>query len=109
AVALILGLAATTTGFVIANRERDRARMAQQAEAVARNAADDQRKRADEKSEQLRQELYVSQINRAQHLIETGGSEPVKPLLAACDPALRGWELDRLNWLADRTERTVHV
>ena len=109
AASLILGLVATSVGLVTAKRERNAAQEARRDEEAARIIAVDERQRADDKAEQFRQELYISQINRAQHLIDTGGSEPVKPILAACDSGLRCWEWNRLNWLADRSERTVKV
>jgi WD40 repeat protein/serine/threonine protein kinase len=81
ATALVLGLAAATVGFVQARRER----------------------------EELRRELYASQIEKIQRIISTDGLEPVKPILADCDQDLRGWEWDRLSFLADRSATTMQA
>ena len=105
--ALLVGLALSVLGLVLATAARDRAQTAQKAEEVARKEADAERQRASDKAEQLREELYITQIRAAQRILESGGNEPVKPLLALCDSDLRGWEWDRLNWLADRSDRTL--
>lgn len=58
---------------------------------------------AEARAEELRSELYASRIQQAQRIVETDSPDSTRTLLADCDPALRGWEWERLEWLSDRS------
>jgi WD40 repeat protein len=107
--ALLLGLSVAVAGFVDASTQRDLARGAARDAVAAKGLAEAERSRADAQAEKLRHELYAAQIARVQRVLDSGGSEAVKAVLASCDPELRGWEWDRLNWLSDRSKRTLRV
>ena len=86
--ALIGGATLSTIGLVQARRERQI---------------------VDDRSEQLRRELYASRVERIARIIATDGRDSVKPLLSLCDEDLRGWEWRRLARLADLGEWTAKL
>jgi WD40 repeat protein len=85
------------------------AQTAYASEQAQRQIALQERDKARDYAEELRHELYASGIEKIQRILATDGIDPVKPLLAECDTELRGWEWDRLSFLADRSMGTVQA
>ncbi|MCB9882145.1 MAG: protein kinase [Planctomycetes bacterium] len=120
-VGLVTGLAVASHGWNAARTARDAEAAARTSEREQRMAAEDaegearlqrdraieERERADSQSERLRHSLYVSTIRRAQLGLVTKVDENPHDLLETCDADLRGWEWNRLKWLADRSVRTL--
>jgi WD40 repeat protein len=96
----------------VAAREQE-ARLRREAElqsAVAeeaRNQAWNEKARADEKAEQLRHGLYFNQIRFANDAYEDDNLARMSSLLDAAPADLRGWEWQRLRWLANQRVRVL--
>ena len=136
AVAIVLGLLVSTAMYLRAERMRVQADQARQKETVARAQAEqatkkeaaarteaeqareketvartqaEQAERATkEKAEELRRTLYVNSIQLADAKYREGNAGRVRSLLDSCPEDLRGWEWNRLNYIADESAMTLH-
>jgi WD40 repeat protein len=121
AIAILLGLIVSTAMYFRAERMRVQANQARQKEVIARTQAEQAakkeavaRKQAEnaeqatkEKAEQLRHSLYVNSIQLADAKYREGNASQVRSLLDACSEDLRGWEWNRLNYIADQAAMTL--
>ena len=114
AVAIILGLIASTTMYFRAEDARQREVVArsdaEQSEKVAqeqRSIAEEQRELAERRAEEYRRSLYCNSIALAHASYRDGNSERMRRLLDSCPTDLRGWEWDRLNYISDQSIRTI--
>ncbi len=92
-IALILGLLASTAMAY-------KAEQARRQEAKARGQAENARAIAEEQSEEYRRLLYAHRIALADASYQDGSVKRVRELLEACPEDLRGWEWDRLDYIA---------
>ena len=107
AVAIILGLVASILmGCRAEQARKQEATARRQVEQVlvrAENAeriAQEQRKLAEERTEDYRRALYVNRIALADASYRDGNMQSVRELLEACPKDLRGWEWHRLNHIS---------
>lgn len=118
AVAFVVLLAALGIGMSIqADRNRRLAQSERQArlEAVAAEKQARQAKaaettlrgRAEALADELRHGLYASRVALAQHAFEENNIRRMKALLSECPAELRKWEWHHLEWLADRSQKTL--
>jgi len=137
AVAIVLGLVASTAMYFRAEKMRVQAEQARQKEFIARTEAEQATQkeaaaRADaeqarvqaenaraqaeqaeqttkEKAEELRRNLYVNSIQLADAKHREGNASQVRSLLDSCPEDLRGWEWNRLNYTSDLSLKTLHA
>jgi len=121
AAAITLGLIISTAMYFRAERMRVRAEQAREKETIARtqaeqsekvaqeqrDLADEQRSLAEKKAEELRRNLYVSNIQLADSKYREGNIRRVRELLVACPNDLQGWEWNRLNHICDQSVMTL--
>jgi len=86
-------------------RDKEAALRAQVEQALAR--AEKAEKATKEKAEELRSTLYVNSIQLADAKHREGNTRQVRSLLDSCPEDLRGWEWDRLNYIADQSRMTL--
>lgn len=106
-VAVILGLIASVIFGC-------RAEQARQQEAAARIQVEQALLRAEkaeqaakEKTEELRQTLYVNSIQLADAKHRQGDTKAVRTLLESCPNDLRGWEWNHLYYIADQARMVL--
>ena len=110
ALAIILGLGASTTMYARAEgarqeevTARETAEQARLRAEQAEKAAQEQRQRAEESAENYRRSLYVNRIQLADAKCREGNVGNARTLLESCPQDLRGWEWDRVNYLLDQS------
>jgi WD40 repeat protein/tetratricopeptide (TPR) repeat protein len=115
AVAIILGLIVSTTMYFRAEQARrneavarTQAEAAREEEAVARTRAEQAEKVAQERAEDYRRALYVSNVGLANAEYQGGNIGRVRELLESCSNDLRGWEWHRLQYVSDQAFITIH-
>ncbi len=102
ALAVILGLGASTTMYAKAEGARQEEVAARESAEQARLRAEQAEKAAEDKAEELRHALYVSSIQLAHAKHGQGNTKAVRALLESCPNDLRGWEWSHLNYIADQ-------
>jgi WD40 repeat protein/serine/threonine protein kinase len=102
ATAIVLGLVVSTAMYFRA--ESMRAQTEQ-----AKNAEQEQRRLAQDRAEDLRRTLYASSIQLADSKYRDGNITCMRSLLEACPEDLRGWEWNRLNYVADQAVMTFQA
>jgi WD40 repeat protein len=106
ALAIVLGLGASTTMYAKAEGARQEEVAARETAEQARLRAEQAEKAAENKAEELRRTLYVNSIQLADAKHQQGDTKTVRTLLESCPNDLRGWEWNHLNYSADQA-RTV--
>ena len=108
ATALLVSMA-IILGLVVSVIFGCRAEQARQQEAAARVQveqalvrAEKAEQAAEEKTEELRQTLYVNSIQLADAKHRQGDTKAVRTLLESCPNDLREWEWNHLNYIADQ-------
>jgi len=114
AVVIILGLVASILMGCRAEQARQKEATArkqvEQALVRAENAekvAQEQRKLAEERAEELRRALYVNSIQLADAKYGEADIRRVRALLESCPNDLRGWEWHRLSHILDQSVMTL--
>jgi len=114
ALAIILGLVISTVMYFKAEKARIRAEKAEettqqtlQRESVARTRAEEaekvakeQRKLSEERAEAYRRAMYVNNLAMAKEAIDKNNFGRAQKVLKACEPDLRGWEWQHLNYMS---------
>ncbi len=95
-----------TVAYVRVMQERDVAIQAESAERAQRARADEAADRARAQALAARQRLYANQTALAQAELARDNARQAQSILAATDPAMRGWELKYLAGQADQSLRT---
>jgi len=122
AAAIVVGLIVSSVMYLRAEEARQKETVArtqetaarvqaQEAEKVAqeqRALAEQAERAAKEKAEELRRTLYVNSIQLADAKYREGNIRRMRGLLDSCPNDLRGWEWDRLNYVADQSKTTLH-
>jgi len=100
--AIILGLVVSVIFGCRAEqaRQQETAARVQVEQALVR--AEKAEQAAKEKTEELRQTLYVNSIQLADAKHQQGDTKSVRTLLESCPNDLRGWEWNHLNYIADQ-------
>ena len=86
--------------------------MLAQTEAKARSVAEEQKKIAQDRAEDLRRQLYINRVNLAYREWTSANVGLADRLLEDCPPAYRGWEwrfVRRLCHLETRTDRNAEM
>ena len=109
AVAIILGLVISTVMYFRAEQARKQEAVARTRAEQAENVAEQQRKLAEDRAEELRRTLYVNTIQLADAKHREGNARQVRELLDSCPEDLRGWEWNRLSYTLDLSLRTLHA
>ncbi|MFC1604559.1 protein kinase [Planctomycetota bacterium] len=81
AITLLVGIAGTTTGLILANSERKKAVISAASERQAKDEAQLARGKAENEAESRRRLLYVSNMNLAMQAWEVGNLDRMKQLL----------------------------
>ncbi len=76
---------------------------ASEASTMAQTARDE----TEEERRLLERSLYFNRVLLARHAVEDNDAMRTKQLLDECPPGLRGFEWHRLQWLSDRSSRTL--
>jgi WD40 repeat protein/tRNA A-37 threonylcarbamoyl transferase component Bud32 len=107
ALAIILGLGASTTMYAKAESARQEEVAAREAADQARLRAEQAEKAARDKAEELRRTLYVNSIQLADAKHRQGDTKAVRTLLESCPNDLRGWEWNHFNYSADQARMVL--
>ncbi len=114
AIAVLLGLIVSMAMYVRSEHALQRetvaraeAEGAREKESIARTQAEQAREATKQKAEELRRTLYVNSIQLADAKYREGNIRRVQELLASCPNDLRGWEWNRLDYIADESIMTL--
>src|SRR5262249_50513119 len=106
-IVVIAGLAGSLAFWAQAAFERDRAVAAEGQANTAKEEADRQRELAEDRAKQLLHRAYLYHILLAQRELENNQVANLRRVLEEAPKELRGWEWDRLQFLADRSVQTL--
>jgi len=107
AAAIILGLVISTAMYLRSEKALKGEATARKQAEQAQDVAQEQRNLAETKAEDLRRAMYVNNIQLADSKYKEGNIRRVRELLVACPNDLRGWEWNRLNYIADQSTMTL--
>ncbi|MFC1603836.1 protein kinase [Planctomycetota bacterium] len=107
AVAVVLGLIVSTAMYLRSEKALEREATARTQAETAEKTAQEQKKLAEQKAEDLRHSLYFNRIALADVSYRDSNMRRVRELLNSCPEDLRGWEWHRLNHVSDLAHLTL--
>jgi WD40 repeat protein/serine/threonine protein kinase len=107
AAAIILGLVISSAMYFRSERALKREATARGQAEKAEKVAQEQKRIAETKAEDLRRAMYVNNIQLADIKYREGNIRRVRELLDSCQIDLRGWEWNRLNYVSDQSLMTL--